>query len=81
MSIHVKATPLLGYDILQYIASSHRLCLPTRSFSSSTLTSSQPNSLAILLQLGNELIALLDNIVVLLVLIIWEVGFDVPFAS
>jgi hypothetical protein len=41
-----------------------------------TLTSPQPHRLAVLLQLGNELITLLDDVGVLLVLVVWSVGFD-----
>lgn len=42
----------------------------------SSLTAPQPYSLAVLLQLGDELIALPDHILVLLVLVVWAVGFD-----
>lgn len=41
-----------------------------------TLTTPKPNRLTVLLQLGNELITLLDNITILLILIVGAVGFD-----
>lgn len=41
-----------------------------------TLASPQPYSLAILLQLGDELISLLHNIRILLVLVVGSVGLD-----
>lgn len=41
-----------------------------------SLAAPQSNSLAILLQLGNQLIALTNNILVLLVLVVWSVGFN-----
>jgi hypothetical protein len=40
------------------------------------LTSPQPDSLTVLLQLGDELITLLDYIRVLLVLVVWSVRLD-----
>lgn len=42
---------------------------------------SQPHSLTVLLQLGNELITLADNILVLLVLVVWTVCLDDAFSS
>ena len=41
-----------------------------------TFTTPQSHRLAVLLKLGDELIALLDHVVVLLVLVIWTVGLD-----
>lgn len=41
-----------------------------------TLATPQPDSLAVLLQLGDELIALLDHIHILLVLVVGSVGLD-----
>lgn len=41
-----------------------------------TLTSPQPHSLPVLLQLRDQRISLLDNVRILLVLVIWAVGFD-----
>ena len=41
-----------------------------------TFTTPQSHSLAVLLKLGDELIALLDNVVVLLVLVVWTIGLD-----
>lgn len=46
-----------------------------------TLTPSQSYSLSILLELSDELIALLDNITILLVLVIRTVGLNNAFAS
>lgn len=43
---------------------------------SCALASSQPHRLAILLQLSDELVALPDNILVLLVLVVRPVGLD-----
>jgi hypothetical protein len=40
------------------------------------LTAPQPDSLPVLLKLGDKLITLLNNIVVLLILIIWSVSLD-----
>lgn len=41
-----------------------------------TLTATKPDCLTVLLQLGDELITLLDHVSVLLVLVIWPVGLD-----
>lgn len=41
-----------------------------------TLTSPQSNRLSVLLQLGDQLIALLNHIVVLLVLVVWSIRLD-----
>ncbi len=46
-----------------------------------TLTPSQSHSLSILLELSDELIALLDHITILLVLVIRTVGLDDAFAG
>ena len=43
---------------------------------SSTLTPSQPDRLAVLLQLGDQLIALLDHVMILLVLVVRPVRLD-----
>lgn len=40
------------------------------------LTPSQSHSLSILLELGDELVPLLDNIIILLILVVWSVGLD-----
>jgi hypothetical protein len=45
------------------------------------LASPQSNGLSILLKLGDKLISLLHHIIVLLVLVIWSVGFDNPLTS
>ena len=52
-------------DYLIYLST----CLPS-------LTSSQPNSLAVLLQLRYQAIALLDDVRILLVLVVRPVGLD-----
>jgi hypothetical protein len=41
-----------------------------------TLTAPQPNRLTVLLQLGDKLITLLDDVRILLVLVVWSVGLD-----
>jgi hypothetical protein len=41
-----------------------------------TLAASEADRLSVLLELGNELIALLDHVVVLLILVVWSVRFD-----
>ena len=41
-----------------------------------SLTSPQPHSLPVLLKFGDELIALLHYVIVLLVLIVWSIGLD-----
>jgi hypothetical protein len=41
-----------------------------------TLASPQPDRLTVLLELGDELIPLLDHIGVLLVFVVWSVGLD-----
>ncbi len=46
-----------------------------------TLAASQPHSLAVLLKLGDELISLSHNVIVLLVLVVWSVGLDDAFSS
>lgn len=43
---------------------------------STTLTAPQPDSLAVLLQLRDELVTLLDHVCVLLVLVVWSVGLN-----
>jgi hypothetical protein len=48
---------------------------------SCSLTTSKSHSLTILLEFGNELVALLHNIIVLLVLVVWSVGFDDALSS
>ena len=46
-----------------------------------SLTSPQPHGLAVLLELSNQLITLFHYVVILLVLVIWSVGFNDPLAS
>jgi hypothetical protein len=41
-----------------------------------TLASPQPDGLPVLLQLGDKLVALLDNVHILLVLVVGSVGLD-----
>lgn len=41
-----------------------------------SLTPSQPNCLAVLLKLGNELVSLANDVLVLLILVIRPVGLD-----
>lgn len=48
----------------------------TLNHSLTTLAAPQPDSLAVLLQLCDELITLLDHVCVLLVLVVWSVGLD-----
>jgi hypothetical protein len=45
-----------------------------------SLASPQSNGLSVLLQLGDELITLFDNIIVLLILVIWSICFNYAFA-
>lgn len=40
------------------------------------LTAPEPHSLAVLLQFGDKLVTLADNVLVLLVLVVWPVGLD-----
>ena len=49
---------------------------PLLPLTSPSLTSSQPHSLSILLQLGDQAIPLLHHICVLFVLVVRSVGFD-----
>lgn len=42
----------------------------------SSLASTQAHSLAILLQLGDQLVTLAHNVLVLLVFVVWAVGLD-----
>jgi hypothetical protein len=61
------------------ISYSHTPRLPSTVQSSSQLrplTAPQPDSLPVLLKLGDKLITLLNNIVVLLILVIRSVGLD-----
>jgi len=46
-----------------------------------TLAAPQPHSLAVFLELGDELISLSHNVIVLLVLVVWPVGLDDTFPS
>lgn len=67
-------------DIVQsqvpHLCKSSGICRQSRPF-----TTPQPHCLAILLKLGDELIALLDHIIVLLILIIWSVGLNDALSS
>lgn len=47
-----------------------------RNLDLDSLTTSEPYCLAVLLQFGDELIALLDDVIVLLVLVVGSVGLD-----
>jgi hypothetical protein len=46
-----------------------------------TLTAPQSHSLAVLLKLGDKLISLPHDVIILLVLIIWPIGLDDPLSS
>jgi hypothetical protein len=46
-----------------------------------TLAAPQPYSLAVFLKLGDKLIALSHNVIVLLVLVVWSVCLDDAFSS
>lgn len=56
---------------LYSISNSYNSRFPLRS-----LATAQPHSLAVLLQLRNELIALADNVLILLVLVVGAVRLD-----
>lgn len=55
--------------------------LPLQTHHLCTLTAPQSHSLAVLLELGDQLIALLHHIVVLLVLVVRAVGLDNALAG
>jgi hypothetical protein len=74
-SAREKTTEVRTPDTGFIFAASSTVHLPATGLSSS-LATSQPDGLPVLLQLGNKLVTLADDILVLLVLVVRAVGLD-----